>query len=366
MTVSERSLADVLRGAARSRSPLTLTEAVSASRVSGASEHITVEIVFSVADNPMDALAERAVVRQPERIGDVTVMWIPAGHPSGEDPWFLALWPTAHRAVYYLVTAGHSTDDRWKAAERWLARDRTLLRTYLDHDAFLDIGVSLSELGHVEVGRVTGKVVRDGSSLSRGWQAGEPGERPTADEVIGMMDVEGASIKTLTLHVRDVLSFHLRRLSGATFYSGDFALFADRVLGPLANQAGHRHGLLVDRQRKPDEDARPLRIALPEGALEEASSVTTLIAELADMPHTTMAVYHRNPYLHLALVDQIDGSTFDVTVTESDGIVVYPGFRVSESALTRVTDRISERFAARSLADPVERSWSLTDLSLNH
>lgn len=73
----------------------------------------------------------------------------------------------------------------------------------------------------------------DQSSLTRGWPSRKGTIRPSPEDVIAFVDDSGASVRTMTLHITDTLALHLRRGAGAPFYSGDFALFDDLVLGRL-------------------------------------------------------------------------------------------------------------------------------------
>ena len=51
------------------------------------------------------------------------------------------------------------------------------------------------------------------------------------------------------------------------------------------------------------------------------------------------------------MTDYLDGSNSDAFVTFDDRVIIYPGYRASVGALTRLTDHLAERFAAREVAD---------------
>ena len=89
-----------------------------------------------------------------------------------------------------------------------------------------------------------------------------------------------------------------------------------------------------------------------------------IIREVASLRNVTLAVFHRNPYLHLAVTDESDGSNFDVMVTEPHSIDVYPGYLVSTSALSRLVDHISDRFGGDKVNDRVSRKFSLSELTV--
>ena len=107
----------------------------------------------------------------------------------------------------------------------------------------------------------------------------------------------------------------------------------------------------------------PLSVVLPAELFhtrEDTGALIELVQSMADM---SMAVFHRNPYLHFAMTDETDGSNFDVMVTVPDRVSVYPGFRASAQSLARVTQRIAEGFGAHRIeqSQPA-RGVSLVDL----
>jgi len=161
-----------------------------------------------------------------------------------------------------------------------------------------------------------------------------------------------ASIRTLTLHVADAISLHLRRQAGATYYGGSFRLFEDVVLLALVTSAGRRRRLLSNRARQSSGVAESaIGVKLPAGMFADPDHIAQLLDTLSEQRGTGIAVLHRNPYLHVAVTDYLDGSNFDAFVTSDDEVVIYPGYRASVGALTRLTEHLAERFAAREVVD---------------
>jgi hypothetical protein len=239
-----------------------------------------------------------------------------------------------------------------------------IVRPFLNHDDFAQIGANLSRFGDVEVGRVSARSALDGSSDARGWKAMAGQLRPNHAEVISAMELQGYSVRTMMLHVNKTLSVHIRRSAGATYHSGDFQVFVTQVLEPLGRAAGERRRLLVGRQRSRQRDVRPVSIVLSSARVIDFETTGEIIREVAAMPQTTLAVFHRNPYLHFAVTDEADGSNFDVMVTDSQTIDVYPGYRMSTAALSRIVDHLSDRFGGDRINDRATRSYSLDDLSV--
>lgn len=325
------------------------------------SEQIAVETVIADAGNPLEVLQPGSADRI-RTVGLVSLLRI--ADERGE--FVLGAWPTTHEGVFHLVGSVPTTDSRWRKVERWVAKASPhVVPVFLNHADFTDIGTALSEFGEVEVSRLTARKPSDLSSLSRGWAARAGSLRPSHHEAIGDAEAEGASVRTLTLHIAEVISLHLRRRAGATFYTGDFSLFQRVVLGRLATAAARRRELLSGRERQVDTaPPEPIAIRLPGPTLVDAEATGEVLAELERQSGVAIAVLHRNPYLHVVVTDYADGSNFDVFVTEADVIEVHPGFRASLGALSRLTQNLGERFEALEIAEAARpEPVSLDDLA---
>lgn len=322
---------------------------------------LTIETVISDEPSPLAHIEPRGEGWELRQTGNVGLLLV----DDERGAFVLGCWPTGHPGVWHLVGSAPTTDPRWRKVERWVANAAPLVvPVLLNHDDFADIGTALSEYGEVEVSRMTARRRADLSSISRGWKARSGKLRPTHHQVLSDAEAEGASVRTLSLHVADALSLHLRRLAGATFYTGQFDLFDGLVLGRLATAAGRRRDLLTGRARLAGEPPRrPIAILLPGPVLFDAEAAGEVLAELAQQRDVGLAVLHRNPYLHVVVTDYSDGSNFDVFVTDPSAISVHPGFRASMGALTRLTQRLGERFEALEIAEALPAdAVSLDDL----
>jgi hypothetical protein len=296
---------------------------------------------------PRLARAGSGLVTGHEKAGPVSVLRI------GEAPnaYVVSAWPTAEPGVYHLVGTVPVTDDRWRRVERWLGNSAPRLVPFVLNKADLDgVAAALAEHGRVEVSRLTARVLTDGSSYTRGWPEGRT-PRPTYTQALSEVQ-DFASVRTLTLHVADKLHLHLRRHAGATYYGGSFRLFEETVMSALVAAAARRKTLLSGRERRVHvTPAKAIAVQMPAGIFADGEAVTELVETLSDQRGVGIAVLHRNPYLHVAVTDYLDGSNFDAFVTFDDRVVIYPGYRATVGALTRLTENIAERFAAREVAD---------------
>lgn len=323
---------------------------------------LTFETVFIADGHPFDVIHPNGMLNVERRVhGDVEVLLV----DDAEGRWVLVAMSTVHDGVFHLVSGLPATHSRSKKVERWVARSRDLSRCYLNHDDFTAVGDRLSEWGDVEVVKVAARVAADASSMNRGFPAVMGGLRPSHRQALTEIEDHGASVRTLRLHVEGVLDVHLRRVAGATLYSGQFSLFREQVLQRLENATAQRRALLTGRQRRTLTAAvRPLTVTLPHALMTSREATGTVLEEVRAMPNVSMAVFHRNPYLHFVVTDEIDGSNFDVMVTREDAIDVYPGYRATPAALARITQQLSERFGALDVGERPEQQKvvSLHDL----
>jgi len=276
---------------------------------------------------------------------------------GGRD-YVVSLWRSKNAGVHHLVASVPVTDSRWRRVEEsWLRNaGPRLTPVILNKQDFESVGDALSEHGTVEVSRLTARVLSDHSSYSRGWPDIGFKARPSHRDAL--RETEGMLVRTLTLRVGDSLFVHLRRHAGATYYSGDFGLFSSVVLQRFTAAAGERLELLSHRERRlhePVTDA--LVMDLPVDSLGNEFGRRELLTSVGDVRGVQVATFHQNPYLHFGVTDYLDGSSFDVVVTDDQRLTVLPGYRASVGSLARVTDAIGDALGMVALgSEPVPES----------
>jgi hypothetical protein len=278
----------------------------------------------------------------------------------GASSYVVAIFPAGPVGVYHLVGSAPVTDSRWRRVEEsWMRAAAPKLATVILNKAdFEMIGDALAEHGPVAVSRMTARVLDDHSSYTRGW-AGERARRPTHRQAL--REAEGMLVRTLSLGVGE-LAIHLRRQAGATYYHGDYGLFCSVILHRLTDAAAERRALLSDRDRHHDEPLHEsLVMRLPLGTFRARTASEELLESVGGVRGVQVAVFHRNPYLHFTVTDYLDGSNFDVFVTEDDRVTMLPGYRASVGSLARITDAIGEALGmielhAERLDEPIPDS----------
>lgn len=273
----------------------------------------------------------------------------------------LVVLPTQLRNIVHLVATVPYSDYRWRKIERWLSRSRTPLSEFwIDLDDFLTIGSSLEAHGETRASRTTGRSVLDDSSITRGWRSGKPQFGAAIDEMLSYP----ASVRSVTVRVDRLLHAQIRRRSGATIYGGSFDLFRSVILDQLANAGQSRLDLLTGRERQLDRPIeKGLAIRLESDTFADPVAASDLAKLLYSDSELGVAVLHSNPYFHAAVTDYTDGSTFDVFVTAPDEVVILPGYRSLPGALSRISDRIGDRFSSSALHETdAETKPTLEDL----
>jgi hypothetical protein len=95
----------------------------------------------------------------------------------------------------------------------------------------------------------------------------------------------------------------------------------------------------------------PLVIDFQSSVFSEKQAVRRFRQALEKYPHATKALIHANPYLHMNLSDNIDGSSFDIWVLSLNRVLMLPGLEASEAAIGRVVNHIFENFGEGEVAN---------------
>lgn len=125
------------------------------------------------------------------------------------------------------------------------------------------------------------------------------------------------------------------------YRSGRMNYFLDHILPLISNIARRKLDLLDNKERDPESaEAKLLTLSFSRGMFKDKNYNFKLIKILETISGGAIAVYHGNPYLHLSFLDFIDGSNFDIFVTDPNNITIVPNFKCSAYSLMRVTDHI--------------------------
>jgi hypothetical protein len=127
--------------------------------------------------------------------------------------------------------------------------------------------------------------------------------------------------------------------------SGRFALAWDLLVLRVASLGQQKLSNFSNRgMRERNFTSAPLAIQFRTAAFEDIARVRELAAALREYPHSMHATQHGNPYMHVRVTDNIDGSSFDVWAVTPNSIALIPGLKASEAAVSRLVNYISETF----------------------
>lgn len=146
------------------------------------------------------------------------------------------------------------------------------------------------------------------------------------------------------------------------YYDGQIRYLRDTFLPALAATASRTSELFENRERDLATDLlKPLDIVFNRDVFASAEDNLRLIRALANVDRSGLAVLHKNPYLHVSILDFYDGTTFDIFATGSNRISIIPGYRSSVHALSRVTEQIFKDFQEGSIEEEPQPEFVLAD-----
>jgi hypothetical protein len=105
------------------------------------------------------------------------------------------------------------------------------------------------------------------------------------------------------------------------------------------------------RRDNPDLAARPLTIQFDEDRFDDPHENQTFIQAMRSLRTASVSVLHGNPYIHLGVIDYMDGSTFDLWVVDSRELIIVPQMYVSVGAIKRLVNHVYDTYAEGEVSD---------------
>src|SRR5207249_5790544 len=161
---------------------------------------------------------------------------------------------------------------------------------------------------------------------------------------------------------KTILHSFLARDATFYYYAGRAALIFSRIIPLLVDLATRKGQLFSDRARPLGEAVlSPIQIEYEREVLTSSQDNLRLVHALAKLDRGAVTVYHMNPYLHLSLVDFVDGSSFNIYTGESDKIFIVPNFKCTVHSLMRIHEQINRDFQEGSLKESAPHDLTLED-----
>ena len=105
------------------------------------------------------------------------------------------------------------------------------------------------------------------------------------------------------------------------------------------------------RRDNPELAARPLAITFEEERFEDVEENKKFIQAMRSMRTASISVLHGNPYIHLGVIDYMDGSAFDLWVLDSRELIIVPQMHGSVGSIKRLVNHVFDTFAEGEVAD---------------
>jgi hypothetical protein len=105
------------------------------------------------------------------------------------------------------------------------------------------------------------------------------------------------------------------------------------------------------RLDRPDLSPRPIVVQFDDDQFADIGENQRFISSLRRMNSASISVLHGNPYLHVSILDYLDGSAFDLWILEQQKLVIVPQLQVSVAAIKRLINHIYDNYAEGNLGN---------------
>jgi hypothetical protein len=136
-------------------------------------------------------------------------------------------------------------------------------------------------------------------------------------------------------------------------WNGKFSIFYQTIDSKVSNIALQKLEFFDNRERKEERNynSRPIQINYEQDIFIDKSLLNDLIEAIRGIKYSSSTILHRNPYLHISITDHLDGSSYDLWVTDMNRIIIIPQIRATFSSFARFCNQIFERFREGKVED---------------
>ena len=163
---------------------------------------------------------------------------------------------------------------------------------------------------------------------------------------------------------KDTTAYHgfVSRDSVMYFYEGKIGYLLNILIPKLEKKAKYK---LDTFDNKKLEYGKPynqtISIVYDRDIFSTPEDNFLFINAISKIHKGAITVYHKNPYLHLSLLDYIDGSIFDILVTERNKIDIVPSYEYTLNSLMRISEHISKEFHEGEISEIKTKSLTTED-----
>jgi hypothetical protein len=150
--------------------------------------------------------------------------------------------------------------------------------------------------------------------------------------------------------------FTVGRAGYITYHKGRLGPLLELVSGDLPKR--------FSESVRPFEKTRGrfVEFRFEEPLFVDRANYGAVIDALSQMPRTSMALLHTNPYFHAALTNYEDGSEFDVFITGHSTISIQGREEASPASFLRIQNGLTEQFRDASVSLGKRTKFGLQDL----
>ena len=105
------------------------------------------------------------------------------------------------------------------------------------------------------------------------------------------------------------------------------------------------------RRENPELAARALTVKFEDERFEDVEENKKFIQAMRSMRTASVSVLHGNPYIHLGVIDYMDGSAFDLWVLDSRELIIVPQMHGSVGSIKRLINHVFDTYAEGEVAD---------------
>jgi len=171
-------------------------------------------------------------------------------------------------------------------------------------------------------------------------------------EAFDKINEENAWLKSIDLNLILLENGSMYEAAGTVTRNGtlvcknNIKVFYYLVVNQALNKASKDKELFTNRSRKenPGLKVRPLSIDFEKPIFRDKSNNKRLKVALKKMPHSSLSVFHANPYFQASMIDYRDGSTYRIWVLSENTLTIVPQMRATVGSLQRLFNHIGERF----------------------
>ena len=143
-------------------------------------------------------------------------------------------------------------------------------------------------------------------------------------------------------------------ISRGCFFSAVMSLkpFLDIIIPSAIKFAYERNEYLQIRSNKiANKQAEPIVIRFDDKIFSDISQNRNFVDSVTDLEHISVSSFHTNPYIHISLLDYLDGSSYDFWIVSEDRLIIYPQISASTASMNRIVNHIFERIGEGDVED---------------